>query len=587
MPSMFASLGCGTSGLCAALRMQLSGQQVAMAIAGAVSCILAIAVALVTSTWGSDLRRRLRQIAVVWTCFSALSALGWKIPGAIYANQVARARAAVCARFDKLRGDSASPGAEEHALLHASLALHCSAHPELANYATRPSEFCSGVFCDSSYWGCWDRMIDVRLACDAADVFAPLRAHHDAAAADSPAPVVSSCELCRMLAAWRARPLEKPFVVLDLLPFPGDTRENHGTLTRGYDYACVSHPSARYHACRLAKLLQTRCGTEGLDDLVAMLDARPLIAWFTVQDTFMLRRRRGDAMEAHPKVFSIPLGLRLQPAPLYERAIDVLEARGPRSQPVVYSGSQLGVRLGVVAQLEALHGAGAIFRDAVGHGAFAQALLRSDFVASPPGMGADCYRHYEALVAGAIPIVTRTSIALSTLAALPVLVVDDYSVANASTLRHVARELRARVAAAHRSAAPEDAGPLAPLTRHFWQSQLRRASRHALDATRRRALFTLDAPRLATYVPGKVSGASLWEMRAMKRAPHDDLSWLSPNVCPCRCGLCWEDARRNGTTNALPTRAAKAREGAAASTAGAARPTHGHARVPRGAGHPT
>ena len=115
MPSMFASLGCGTSGLCAALRMQLSGQQVAMAIAGAVSCILAIAVALVTSTWGSDLRRRLRQIAVVWTCFSALAALGWKIPGAIYANQVARARAAVCARFDKLRGDSASPGAEEHA----------------------------------------------------------------------------------------------------------------------------------------------------------------------------------------------------------------------------------------------------------------------------------------------------------------------------------------------------------------------------------------------------------------------------------------------------------------------------------------
>ena len=265
-----------------------------------------------------------------------------------------------------------------------------------------------------------------------------------------------------------------------------------------------------------------------MDSLVAMLDSPPLIAWFTLQDTFMLRRRRGERMQAHPKVLSLPLGLRVQRAPFYERAIDMLEAWGPRTQPVLYIGSTLGVRQAVTAQLEKLHGARSIIGNgsSMAAGAFAQALLHSTFVASPPGMGADCYRHYEALAAGAIPMVMRTSVALSTLSVLPVLVVDDYSVANASTLRQAAKELIARIKA-HRGRS------LAPLTWQFWTAQIRRAARHATGATGQ-PIFALDAPPLSVYVPGRVRGMALWDMPVAHPRP-----WWSPDICPCSCGLCW------------------------------------------------
>ena len=36
---------------------------------------------------------------------------------------------------------------------------------------------------------------------------------------------------------------------------------------------------------------------------------------------------------------------------------------------------------------------------------YVRELLRSKFVLSPSGMGWDCYRHWEALVYGAIPII--------------------------------------------------------------------------------------------------------------------------------------------------------------------------------------
>jgi hypothetical protein len=54
-------------------------------------------------------------------------------------------------------------------------------------------------------------------------------------------------------------------------------------------------------------------------------------------------------------------------------------------------------------------------------------LGRAKFVLSPPGRGWDCYRTYEALAMGAIPIVRRQEPLNQVVAGLPVLVVDDWT----------------------------------------------------------------------------------------------------------------------------------------------------------------
>ncbi len=51
---------------------------------------------------------------------------------------------------------------------------------------------------------------------------------------------------------------------------------------------------------------------------------------------------------------------------------------------------------------------------------------RSRFVLSPPGRGWDCYRTYEALALGAIPIVRRQAPLSDVVETLPVLMVDDW-----------------------------------------------------------------------------------------------------------------------------------------------------------------
>ena len=54
-------------------------------------------------------------------------------------------------------------------------------------------------------------------------------------------------------------------------------------------------------------------------------------------------------------------------------------------------------------------------------------LGRSQFVVSPPGLGWDCYRTYEALAMGAIPIVRRQDPISAVVDGLPVVVVEDWA----------------------------------------------------------------------------------------------------------------------------------------------------------------
>ena len=56
---------------------------------------------------------------------------------------------------------------------------------------------------------------------------------------------------------------------------------------------------------------------------------------------------------------------------------------------------------------------------------FMKKLENSQFVISPPGLNPDCYRHWETLYAGSIPIVEKTGIE-SVFKDLPVLIIDNY-----------------------------------------------------------------------------------------------------------------------------------------------------------------
>ena len=258
--------GCSTRGLCHFLGMNLSGSSIALVVALVIAWPVAIIIAFAAAAASPSLLRRPCQQAVNFMCvLSALVALAWHEVARQARSSRHASRMAVCAHFASL-DSSTTP--EAHEMLRAAIALYCSDHHELASH---------------DFWG-WDRLIDVRLACDATDVFFPLKYHHTS---EDRAPVVSSCELCALVTSWRRNSPSRPFVVLDLLAFPGDTSENHGTLTLGYDFSCVAEAArARFRACKLEQHFRAHCPGVSMVDVLALLDSSKLIAWFTYQYAF-------------------------------------------------------------------------------------------------------------------------------------------------------------------------------------------------------------------------------------------------------------------------------------------------------------
>jgi hypothetical protein len=68
--------------------------------------------------------------------------------------------------------------------------------------------------------------------------------------------------------------------------------------------------------------------------------------------------------------------------------------------------------------------------------AYLNALGRAQFVLSPPGRSWDCYRTYEAVAMGAIPIVKRQRPMSDVCEGLPVLLVDNWSEVTPERLAH-------------------------------------------------------------------------------------------------------------------------------------------------------
>ncbi|KAG7367640.1 hypothetical protein IV203_030311 [Nitzschia inconspicua] len=133
-------------------------------------------------------------------------------------------------------------------------------------------------------------------------------------------------------------------------------------------------------------------GNCGYDEAMSYLNHPNTLAVVTVQFQNM----------AHPKVHSLPLGLSdaLHSAPGVDQFFN-------RTQLLMINAAASPERKGQIETVIRNFNGTVQNTYGQGHGvdSYINELQRSKFIMSPSGMGWDCYRHWEALVYGAIPII--------------------------------------------------------------------------------------------------------------------------------------------------------------------------------------
>lgn len=139
---------------------------------------------------------------------------------------------------------------------------------------------------------------------------------------------------------------------------------------------------------------------------------------------------------SHPKVISMPLGV-LDPHNMWE-AMQTAVTEGTKKDILFYSGgSNWGFRPRVRQCIAKSFSESAF---TVGDGQlskqkFRMRLIGSMAVLAMPGQGYDTYRLWEALAAGAMPVVERGMGMDRTFYKLPILMLDDYAVLTETMLR--------------------------------------------------------------------------------------------------------------------------------------------------------
>lgn len=121
---------------------------------------------------------------------------------------------------------------------------------------------------------------------------------------------------------------------------------------------------------------------------------------------------------------------------------------------------------------------------------FLEQIMRHRFVLCPPGNGVDTHRMWEALAAGAIPVVQKSP-AIEPFASLPVLVVEDLRCVNLSLLRSAADALQSRELGLLRAGRgqhliEEFREDVADRPLLSWRDFLNESARYALGMARRR-----------------------------------------------------------------------------------------------------
>jgi hypothetical protein len=105
--------------------------------------------------------------------------------------------------------------------------------------------------------------------------------------------------------------------------------------------------------------------------------------------------------------------VRVRPLPLFVPNENLIPERRQKDIDVFFAGALCnGVRRDAVETVRSLSGRGlrvVISSAPLPYPDFIAALARSWLVLSPEGYGWDCYRHYEACLAGSVPVINRPS----------------------------------------------------------------------------------------------------------------------------------------------------------------------------------
>ena len=240
-----------------------------------------------------------------------------------------------------------------------------------------------------------------------------------------------------------------------------------------------------FHPATLRTLGRT-CGKTDRDLEKLLLDPK-LRRWFVAQHfprvviTGGMGRGRygndavGDVSRStsyvlHPKLHHVPLGLPRALSPHLEREKAWFDAnRGPRSADVYVNHKPRPYRERILGHLRRALGQ-ALPNNYAGKAALRSGtetyvgdLFRHAIVLSPPGSGVDCYRHYEALLCGAVPLLEYSPLAVELLAGLPYIMVRSWAEVSAPFLERELAQLKTRTFDWRR------------LTRAYWRDELARA----------------------------------------------------------------------------------------------------------------
>ena len=397
-----------------------------------------------------------------------------------------------------------------------------------------------------------------KLDCRArpAELFAPL-------AAGGPAVVLQACSICQMLRADRAAIRQKfvlwSFSTLNPAVDKGSKAYvNFGALSGGYDHFCHSSTRRRAHAkgCALVYELAAHCPEKSLRDVIAFLDDPHLLGFFVSQDVFLFREDGEARLHPHRKVVPVPIGVNFRDysrwapgGPSFSLLRGVAaNATLARTTLVVARDSQAFQRQVVHRQVGNTFGAAFDKGNdkSKGRDVYIKSLAASKFIISPPGWGSDCYRHWEALLVGTIPVVKRTSVSMiGGLDYAPVVVVDDYSAVTAAGLEAVWAEVT-------RASPQALLKAVAPLFQEFWVGHLASMLADGADVP-----HELKQGPFEFELPGVVCGNNTFDAvaatleNARKQYPLQfaaNPQQLGPGQsreyceCPCQCGLCASDA---------------------------------------------
>ena len=168
------------------------------------------------------------------------------------------------------------------------------------------------------------------------------------------------------------------------------------------------------------------------------LDDNKVIAWFGIH----------PCKVTHPKFFSIPIGVLQQPDNYYKRGslhnfFTRIRATSEKKNLLYMNFADWQkperkyLRSLLAKEPYCKRGERQPFHS------YIKEMAQCKFTLSPKGLGPDCYRNWEALLAGSFPIV-RSSQVDPLFEGLPVLIIDDWDVINEEFLNKKYKEMRSQ-----------------------------------------------------------------------------------------------------------------------------------------------